>query len=136
MWYLREALPLFIIGTIILFVLDRTGAIKYIINLLSPAVKAMGLPAEMNKIFIIGFLRRDYGSAGMYDLFTQGILTPLNAVVSATTLTLFVPCIAQFFVMIKERGMAIAIFNLIFTMVVAFTVGFLLNAVLVAAGLF
>jgi len=135
-WYLKEALPLFVIGTVILFILDRTGVITYIIRGLSPAVTAMGLPPEMNKIFIIGFLRRDYGAAGMYELFKQGVLSPSQAVVSSTVLSLFVPCIAQFFVIIKERGIIPATLITIFTLVVAFVVGCLLRIFLSTTGLF
>ena len=136
MWYLKEALPLFVIGTMILFILDKTGAIKYIINLFSPFVTTMGLPLEMSKIFIIGFLRRDYGAAGMYELAKEGILNPTQTIVGATVLSLFVPCIAQFFVIIKERGLSLAFFILIFTTLIAFIIGFLLNVILLATGLF
>ena len=33
-----------------------------------------------------------------------GNLTPHQVVVSLVTMTLFIPCVAQFFMMIKERG--------------------------------
>jgi len=96
----------------------------------------MGLPVEMSKVFIMGFLRRDYGAAGMYSLFDRGILNPGQTVVSATVLTLFVPCIAQFFVMIKERGMITAIFIFILAVIIAFFTGFLLSAILTISSLF
>lgn len=135
-WYLKEALPFFIIGTIILFILDTTGILTRFISFMTPVVSAMGLPFEMSRIFIMGFLRRDYGAAGMFDLFNKGILNPGQSVVSAVTLTLFVPCIAQFFVMIKERGLSSAILIFIFAIVIAFTAGFLLNGFITITGLF
>ncbi|MCX7705588.1 MAG: ferrous iron transport protein B [bacterium] len=135
-WYLKEALPLFILGTIILFLLDISGTLLYIISFLSPAVMAMGLPLEMSKVFIMGFLRRDYGAAGMFDLFKNGLLDPGQCVVGAVILTLFVPCIAQFFVMVKERGFFMAMLIFISAIVIAFITGFLLSAILTVSGIF
>ncbi|MCM8764397.1 MAG: ferrous iron transport protein B [Candidatus Omnitrophica bacterium] len=136
LWYLREALPFFILGTIILFFLDVAGILARLISILSPVVTTMGLPVEMSRVFIMGFLRRDYGAAGMFDLFNRGVLDVGQSVVSAVTLTLFVPCVAQFFVMIKERGFAIAIFTFLFATIIAFVVGIILNAIITVSGLF
>ena len=55
-------------------------------------------------IFLLGFLRRDYGAAGLYDLARQGLLTGQQVVVSMVVITLFVPCVASFLVIIKEQG--------------------------------
>ncbi|MCM8765157.1 MAG: ferrous iron transport protein B [Candidatus Omnitrophica bacterium] len=136
LWYLREALPLFVLGTIILFFLDAVDILSRLISILSPLVATMGLPVEMSKIFIMGFLRRDYGAAGMYDLFNSGILNASQSVVGAVTLTLFVPCVAQFFMMIKERGFAVAIITFFFATIIAFVVGTMLNAIITVSGLF
>lgn len=135
-WYLREALPLFVLGTIILFVLDISGVLSYFISFLSPVIMAMGLPIEMSKVFIMGFLRRDYGAAGMFGLFNSGLLNPAQCVVGAVVLTLFVPCVAQFFVMIKERGISVAMLIFISAIVIAFTAGFMLSTILTVSGLF
>ncbi|MCM8816158.1 MAG: ferrous iron transport protein B [Candidatus Omnitrophica bacterium] len=135
-WYLKEALPLFILGTIILFILNISGVLSYIISFLSPVVMAMGLPVEMSKVFMMGFLRRDYGAAGMFDLYNDGLLSPGQSVVGAVVLTLFVPCVAQFFVMIKERGILVAIAIFFSATVIAFLSGFLLSAILTISGIF
>ncbi len=39
----------------------------------------------------------------------EGLLDPIQIVVSLTVMTLFVPCIANFFMMVKERGMKTAL---------------------------
>src|SRR6185295_3639436 len=63
-WYLKEAVPLFIIGTLLLFALDWIHALAAIQRALSPViVNLLGLPAEATNAFVIGFLRRDYGAA-------------------------------------------------------------------------
>ncbi len=135
-WYIKEALPLFVLGTIILFLFDMAGILSYLVSILSPVVTGMGLPVEMSHVFIMGFLRRDYGAAGMFDLFNRGVLDAGQSVVGAVILTLFVPCIAQFFVMIKERGLIFAISTFVFAVIIAFSVGFILNALITVFGLF
>jgi ferrous iron transport protein B len=64
----------------------------------------LGLPASMSGVFIMGFLRRDYGEAGLFTLAHAGALTGVQAVVALTVMTLFVPCVANFLMMVKERG--------------------------------
>jgi ferrous iron transport protein B len=50
------------------------------------------------------------------------------------TLTLFVPCVAQFSVTVKERGVRMAVAIALFIFPFAFFVGFVLNAVLLSLG--
>ncbi len=53
----------------------------------------------------MGFLRRDYGAAGLFQLAHTGQLTGVQAVVALTVMTLFVPCVANFLMMVRERGL-------------------------------
>ena len=53
----------------------------------------------------MGFLRRDYGAAGLFALAQAGKLTGVQAVVALTVMTLFVPCVANFLMIVKERGL-------------------------------
>lgn len=132
-WYLMEAVPLFIYGTLALFLLDRIGALDTIITLMSPAVKGvLGLPEKAAEAFLIGFFRRDYGAAGLYELSRRGLLDARQTTVSIVTVTLFVPCLAQLLVMIKERGKAGAAAIFAFVIMFSFTIGGLLNAILKA----
>jgi ferrous iron transport protein B len=104
-WYLREAVPLFVLGTVILLVMDRTGLLDVAISVSKPVVEGLlGLPAKATQAFLIGFLRRDYGAAGLFAMQKAGELAPAQVVVSLTVITLFVPCVANFFMMWKERG--------------------------------
>jgi ferrous iron transport protein B len=130
-WYLKEAVPLFILGTLILFVGHKAGALEYIQKLTDPLVVGMlGLPSKAAEAFVIGFLRRDYGAAGLFVMQKQGMLDPIQIVVSLVVITLFVPCIANFFMMVKERGMKAALYMVAFIFPFAFAVGGVLNWVL------
>jgi ferrous iron transport protein B len=130
-WYLKEALPLFVYGTLVLFILDKLGFLGGIERFLSPVVTGiLGLPEETTQAFLIGFFRRDYGAAGLYAMSQRGMLTPVQTMVSLVTLTLFVPCLAHFFMMIKERGIRIAVVMFLIIIPIAVGVGGLLNWVL------
>jgi ferrous iron transport protein B len=130
-WYLKEAVPLFVLGTLLLFTVDALHLLGAIERAASPVVvRFMGLPREATEAFLIGFLRRDYGAAGLFALARDGRLDPIQTLVSLTTITLFVPCIANFFVMIKEHGVKAALAMSLFIVPFAFGVGGILNLVL------
>ena len=105
-WYLGEAVPLFLAGTALLFVLDRAGALAAITSAARPVVTgALGLPAQTAEVFVMGFLRRDYGAAGLFSMARQGALSGTQSVVALTVMTLFVPCVANLLMIIRERGL-------------------------------
>lgn len=130
-WYLKEAVWLFIVGTLVLFFLDKVGALTFLERAASPLiVKILSLPPETTDAFIIGFLRRDYGAAGLYVLAKKGALDPVQIVVSLVTMTLFIPCFANFLMIVKERGFKVAGLMLAFIFPFAFLVGGVLNMIL------
>jgi ferrous iron transport protein B len=134
-WYLQEAVPLFILGTLVLFALDKTGALTTLEQGATPLVVWwLGLPAESTGAFIIGFLRRDYGAAGFFNLARQGLLNQNQILVALVTITLFVPCIANFFVIIKERGWKVALAIVSAVIFIALLVGGVLNWTLFFSG--
>jgi ferrous iron transport protein B len=130
-WFLKEAVPLFILGTLVLFLLDRLRLLGSLVSALEPAVtRLLDLPANIATVFLMGFLRRDYGAAGMFDMAREGLLTTPQIVVGVTVLTLFVPCIANFFVIIREQGLRNALIIVVFITFYAVLVGTLLNFVI------
>jgi len=135
-WYLKEAVPLFILGTLILYALHQTKMLIFLERMTTPLiVHFLGLPAKVTESFIIGFLRRDYGAAGLFILAKEGILDPHQILVSLVTMTLFIPCIAQFFMMIKERGLRKTLWISAVIFPIAFGVGGMLNFLLKVFGI-
>jgi ferrous iron transport protein B len=134
-WYLLEVIPLFMLASVLLWAGQVTGLLGRILDLLHPAVAALGLPPQTASVFLLGFFRRDYGAAGLYELQRTGALDLVGLVVAAVTLTLFVPCVAQFLMMWKERGPKIASGIFAFAVTFAFGVGFGLNLLLRGIGL-
>lgn len=134
-WYFMEILPLFILASILLWFGKITDFFDKAVNGLSPIMAALGLPRETAVSFIFGFFRRDYGAAGLYDLQTKGLLNPRQLTVAAVTLTLFIPCIAQFLIMKKERGLKVSVGIGVFVSLLAFSSGWLLNQFLLMTGI-
>ncbi len=120
--FLKEAAPLFILGSLLVSVMQVTGLLTLTERLLTPiTVNLLHLPSEAAQIFIMGMVRRDFGGAGLFflsDQLTQGqILTAL------LTIALFVPCIASFTVICKERGLKESALTLLGSWAVAFLIG-------------
>jgi ferrous iron transport protein B len=127
-WYLREAVPLFLVGTLVLFTFDRLGWMQWIQAAAEPLiVHLLDLPPKATEAFLIGFLRRDYGAAGLYSMAKGGMLTHLQVVVSLVTMTLFMPCLANLLVIVKEHGAKVAIGMSLFIFPFAVLVGAALN---------
>ena len=129
-WYLTEVVPLFIIGTMALFLLHATGALAAIQRGARPLVTGLlGLPAETASAFVMGFFRRDYGAAGLYQVHQAGGMDTLQILVSLVVITLFVPCVANLLVIIKERGWKTALAIVGFIVPYSILVGTVVNAV-------
>jgi ferrous iron transport protein B len=134
-WYLREALPLFLVGTLILWGLDRVNGIAVVERALAPVVVGwLDLPKEAAGAFILGFLRRDYAAAGLFRYFepfmrahTMTWSMEVQVVVAMVTITLFIPCIANFFMILKERGWRTGVAIAGFILPFSFGVGAVLN---------
>ena len=133
-WYLKEILPLFLLASVLIWLGQLTGVFAWLVHLLSYPATWIGLPPEAGKVFLFGFFRRDYGAAGLIDMNRQGQLTGVQLVVGCIALTLFLPCIAQFLMNIKERGAKMGFAISIFTLVFSFLVAYLVNAALQGLG--
>ena len=129
-WYFREVFPLFIIASVIIWLGHLTGLFDLAVSALVPIVRWLGLPDQSAVAFLFGFFRRDYGAAGLYDL--RSVMNGEQLLIATTTMTLFVPCIAQFSVTLKERGWKTALAINVFIFPFAFAVGGLLKWLLTA----
>ena len=126
-WYMREIIPVFLCVSLVLWLAERQGWIKVIANRFEPILSLIGLPRELALTFLLGFFRRDYGAAGLYELTMSGVLSAKQLLVAAIALTLFLPCVAQLVVMVKERGVVASMLMLSLIAVLAFSISWLVN---------
>lgn len=118
--FLKEATPLFILGALLISIMQYTNMLGAIQNAVAPiTVGLLELPKETATAFIMGIIRRDFGAAGLSSI----SMTPVQTMVSLIVITLFVPCIAAIMIIFKERGYRDALLIWLGTFVVAFVVG-------------
>ena len=128
--YIKELVPIFVLISVIIWALDLCGIFHFIISCVSPIVNAIGLPSSTSSSFVLGFFRRDFGAAGLMTIQSQ--LTGVQLLVASVTLTLFLPCVAQLMIMIKERGVKLAGLIALMSITLAFTMGFIVHLLLSA----
>jgi len=134
-WFLKEAVPLFMLGTLALFVATKLGVLSLIERIGAPVTKNfLGLPVETTHGFILGFLRRDYGAVSIFKVLEEkggdkGI-NPEQLLVSLVVITLFIPCLANFLVMIKEQGAKNAFLMFAFILPYSVLIGGILRVIL------
>ncbi len=127
--FLKESAPMFALASLVVTIAQMMGLLDFFIEIAKPATQTwLQLPSDprIATTFILGIVRRDFASFGL----TQVHLTPVQAIVAMIVITLFVPCIATVGVMIKERGLKIALTIWLSSMVLAFGVGGVLARVL------
>ena len=129
-WYFAEVIPIFLFVSVFLWLLGVTGLLDVLSEKLTPILGIMGLPPSLNRVFLYGFFRRDYGAAGLYDLYRSGAVSGGQLLVAAVVLTLFLPCLAQLAVMIRERGAAVSVAIVAIVAMIAMIAGILINILL------
>lgn len=110
-------------GWAMMVITQGRTAFDLAISALEPLAKMLTLPIAAAEVFLFGFFRRDYGAAGLDKMIGENSLSQAQVLVIAVTITLFLPCIAQFLVVKKERGIGMAIGMLAFTLFFATFVG-------------
>ncbi|MBN2374293.1 ferrous iron transporter B [bacterium] len=125
--FLDEAVPLVLLGVLIINILHFIGLLDVISRLATPALRhILGLPKDVVSAMIIGFLRKDVAI---------GLLKPLDLslkqlIIACTVLTIYFPCLATFFVLLKELGLKDMVKSACLMIASALIVGFMLNLAL------
>lgn len=115
---------MFLLGSLIITVLNHTGGFTALHRLLSPLTQTLlGLPRETAALFVMSIIKRDLGAAGLYSMMQQGLFTQPQLTVALIVMTLFVPCFASLFVLWKEQGPAAAVLIWLGSFLAAFTAG-------------
>lgn len=129
-WYFTEIFPMFIFASVLIWIGQLSGLFNLLVRILEYPISWIGLPDRAAVAFLFGFFRRDYGVAGLYDIKKAGLLNGNQLVVACVTITLFLPCIAQFLMNVKERGIKTGIVISVFILFFSFCMGFAVNLAL------
>jgi ferrous iron transport protein B len=104
-WFLKEALPIFIIAAAALFFIDRIGLLDLTKTALSPIVVGwLGLPLDIVDAMILSLARHEAAAGLLLNMVDEGSLNFIQCIVAVTITTMFVPCFANIVAMCKEMG--------------------------------
>ena len=104
-WFLKEALPVFIIAAVALFFIDKIGILDAVKDILKPVIEGLlGLPLQMVDALILCMVRHEAASGMIIRLIERGQLNYVQCIVAVTITTMFVPCFANIVAMFKELG--------------------------------
>ncbi len=126
---------MFILASFFIWLGQLTGFFKLLVSTLAYPVRWAGLPDQTAVAYLFGFFRRDYGAAGLYDIKKAGLLNDNQLIVAVVVMTLFLPCIAQFLMNVKERGWKAGVGISVFILFFSFSAGYMLNLLLNILGI-
>jgi len=105
--FMKEALPVFILASMVVFIIARLGGLTRLEILAAPLVHDfMGLPDKSVQVFIKTIIRRESGATELMHL--KSTYTNVQLVINLLIMTFLLPCINAAIVVIKERGAATA----------------------------
>ena len=104
-WFLKEALPIFLIAAAALFLADRSGLLGLLQRGLKPVVVGwLGLPLNMVEVLILTMARHEAAAGLIYTLVNQGALGYIQSIVAVVITIMFVPCFANIVAMCRQVG--------------------------------
>jgi len=107
--FVSFAIPLIVIGSVVIVGLDIAGLLPGISNVFAPVtVLWLGLPVFTAPILILGILRKEAAlallvtAAGTWEIST--VMTPVQMIVFSFVIMLYFPCVSTFAALVREAG--------------------------------
>jgi ferrous iron transport protein B len=126
--FLREAVPLFILSALGLFIAEKIGLLVLVEDLAAPVVRGfLGLPPQFVESLLLGFIRGEAGFAMLKRMMDAAVIDHLQLVVAMIVSILFIPCVTNFMLIIKEQGPKKAFAIIISVTACAFLTGGIMN---------
>ncbi len=132
--FLFIAMPLLIVSSVVLGILQYYGVIEIFQNLFAPIIETfLGLPGFVSTALLFGILRKEMAFetlvvlAGTADLTT--VMTKIQLYTFAVVSTLFVPCISTIAVLGHEIGWRYALLISVYTIILGLGIGTLVHII-------
>ncbi|KAF5075863.1 Nucleoside recognition [anaerobic digester metagenome] len=133
--FLFIAMPLLLVGSVVLGLLEFFGVMTIFEGLIEPYTMALlGLPGYSATALIFGILRKEMAFetlailAGTADL--GAVLSSLQLYIFAVVTVLFVPCLATITVLLREVGSRITLGITVYTVALGLLIGGLIHYLL------
>lgn len=109
-WFLREAIPIFLIAALAMFVIDKLGILALLKQALKPLMTGwLGLPLDMVDALLLTLARSEAAAGLILRMSREGTLTGVQSIVAVVLLVTFAQCFANIAAMFKELGARVAI---------------------------
>lgn len=130
-WFVKEAVPLFLLGALILFILHETSGMRLLEWALRPIVVSfLNLPLNFTEAMVMSLARSEAGAVIIMNMAKHGELDAIQVIVSIIVLTLFIPCISDVMAIIKELRTKNAVIMILIITSTAFLIGAAVNLTL------
>ncbi|MCK5157247.1 MAG: ferrous iron transporter B, partial [Spirochaetales bacterium] len=134
-WFLKEAIPIFIIAALVIFFFDVSGFLDLLRQILNPLVVWwLGLPIEMVDALILMLAREEAAAGLILRLSRTGMLNFPQSIIAVVVTTMFIPCFANIVAMFKEAGVKAGILMLLAINVSTIILGGALNWLMLLVG--
>lgn len=136
LWFLKEAVPIFVIASIVLFTIDRIGLLGAMKDVLSPVVTGwLGLPVDIVEVLILSLARHEAAAGLLLNMVDAGALNYVQSIVAVVITTMFVPCFANIVAMCRQLGTPKGLLITLIINISSFILAGILNWILIGAGL-
>ena len=106
--FLLNAIPIFLVITIIASVLNWLGAIASLANIINPLMGWFNLPPEASLPIILASIRKD-GLLLFAEPEILGMLTPLQVLTGVYLAGVFLPCLVTLLTIMQEKSLRFAL---------------------------
>jgi ferrous iron transport protein B len=135
LWFLKEAIPIFLAAALALFVLERTGILGLIKQAVRPLITGfLGLPIDMVDALLLTLARSEAAAGLVLRMSRSGVLTGAQSVVAVVLITTFSQCFANIAAMTREVGAKASALIVASIYVAAFLVSGAVHGLLLLAG--
>jgi ferrous iron transport protein B len=104
-WFLKEAVPIFLMAAVVLFVMDKVGLLDLLKAAVKPVVVGwLGLPLDIVEVLILSLARHEAAAGLLLGMVNRGALTYVQTITAVVITTMFVPCFANIVAMCRGIG--------------------------------
>ncbi len=104
-WFLKEAVPIFLIAAAVLFFAEKSGFLRLLQQGLRPIVSGwLGLPLNIVEVLILSLARHEAAAGFLLAMVDGGALNYVQTITAVVITTMFVPCFANIVAMCRQVG--------------------------------
>ena len=134
LWFLREAIPIFLVAALAMFVIDKLGLLALLKTALKPFITGfLGLPLDMVDALLLTFARSEAAAGLILKMSREGTLNGVQSIVAVVLITTFAQCFANIAAMFHEVRARAALLIIVSIYVVSLLYTGAVRAVLAAA---